>query len=147
MKQRCFLIYSSVLTHLAQSGKNALFLIFNCLRLIYITTGIESCYLLFTQCTALQKTPQKSRTSKCLTDTRQFWFFRHLFGSVLHCERTLLGAQSMGIYKYSDKHILTGSLCFKGSHKTPPDNEPSSRSRFTMKCFGVEETIWFFPVS
>lgn len=70
--------------------------------------------------------------------------FRHLFGSVLHCERTLLGAQSTGIYKYSDKHILTGSLCFKGSHKIPPDNEPSSCSRFTMKCFGVEETIWFF---
>lgn len=36
------------------------------------------------------------------------------------------------------------ALFFKGSHKTHSDKEHSSCFHFTMKCFGVEETIWFF---
>lgn len=114
--------YFSMQTLLAWSGQaKRLFFFFNCLRLIYITTGNEKSYLLFTQHILLGKAHLKHTTNKCLIP-RQYDFKPFL---LLHSNRQRWALHKLRLYKYTNKHILTTEL--KGSHKIHSDkNTPLS---------------------
>lgn len=120
MKQRGFLI--SLCRHfLPEAGRQNAFFFFNCLRLIYITTGNEKSYLLFTQHILLGKAHLKHTTNKCLIP-RQY-DYKHFF--LLHSNGQQWALHKLRLYKYTNKHILTMEL--KGSHKIHSDkNTPLS---------------------